>query len=237
MNNLTLKQKIIFGIILAAMVLFILIYFIVNAGNLTRNNENMEELDIEEGMLDIEEINATIEGSEETEEGNTQSFDRKELGENEEQSKDIVVHITGEVNKPGIVILKNNSRIADAINSAGGATKNADLNQINLAYILEDGQKIYIPNKNEKIEENEYITDGSGNNEKSNNSSKEGEKVNINEAMQTELEGLPGIGPSLASKIIEYREANGKFEKIEDLQNVKGIGNAKYDDIKDKVTV
>lgn len=236
MNNLTFKQKIIIGGILAAMVLFILIYFIVNAGNLTRNNENIEELEIEEGMLDIEEINATIEGSEEIEESNMQSFDKKELGETEEQSKDIVIHITGEVNKPGIVILKNNSRIADAINSAGGATKEADLNQINLAYILEDGQKIYIPNKNEKIEEDEYITDNSGNNEK-NNSSKEEEKVNINEAMQTELEQLPGIGPSLASRIIEYREANGKFEKIEDLQNVKGIGDSKYNDIKDKVTV
>ena len=236
MNNLTPKQKIIIGGILAAMVLFILIYFIANAGNLMGNNKEIETLEEEEGMLDIEEINATIEGSEGIEESNMQSFDKKELGETEEQSEDVVVHITGEVNKPGIVILKNNSRIADAINSAGGATKNADLNQINLAYILEDGQKIYIPNKNEKIEEDEYITDNSGNNEK-NNSSKEGEKVNINEAMQTELEGLPGIGPSLASRIIEYREANGKFEKIEDLQNVKGIGNSKYNDIKDKVTV
>ena len=70
-----------------------------------------------------------------------------------------------------------------------------------------------------------------------NSNSKEGEKVNINEAMQTELEELPGIGPSLASRIIEYREQNGDFKKIEELQNVKGIGDAKYNDIKDKVTV
>ena len=235
MNNLTLKQKIIIGGILTAMVLFILIYFIINAGNLTRNSDNIEELDLEEGMLNIEEINKIIEGNEESkelEENNTQNQNNKELESNE----DIVVHITGEVNKPGIVVLKKNSRIADAINSAGGATKEADLNQINLAYILEDGQKIYVPNKNEKIEEDGYITGNSGNTEKSNNS-KEGEKVNINEAMQTELEELPGIGPSLASRIIEYRETNGKFEKIEDLQNVKGIGNAKFNDIKDKVSI
>ncbi len=62
-------------------------------------------------------------------------------------------------------------------------------------------------------------------------------KVNINTATQTELENLTGIGPSLASKIIEYREENGKFKKIEDIQNVKGIGNAKYDGIKDEITV
>lgn len=235
MNNLTIKQKIIIGGILTAMVLFILIYFITNAGNLMGNKDDIEELDLEEGMLNIEEINETIEGNEESkelEENNTQNQDKIEMEDNE----DIVIHITGEVNKPGIVVLKENSRIADAINSAGGTTKEADLNQINLAYILEDGQKIYVPNKNEKIEEDEYITGNSGNTEKSNNS-KEGEKVNINEAMQTELEGLPGIGPSLASRIIEYRETNGKFKKIEDLQNVKGIGDAKFNDIKDKVSI
>lgn len=66
---------------------------------------------------------------------------------------------------------------------------------------------------------------------------KEVGKVNINEAMQTELEQLPGIGPSLATRIIEYREQNGKFNNVEDLQNVKGIGDAKFNDIKDKVTV
>jgi competence protein ComEA len=235
MNNLTIKQKIIIGGILTAMVLFILIYFITNAGNLMGNKDDIEEFDLEEGMLNIEEINEIIEGNEESkelEENNKQNQDKIEMEDNE----DIVIHITGEVNKPGIVVLKKNSRIADAINSAGGATKEADLNQINLAYILEDGQKIYVPNKNEKIEEDEYITGNSGNTEKSNNS-KEGEKVNINEAMQTELEGLPGIGPSLASRIIEYRETNGKFKKIEDLQNVKGIGDAKFNDIKDKVSI
>ena len=235
MNNLTLKQKIIFGSILGVMVLFILIYFVLNAGNLMGDNGDIEEFNIEDEMLNLEEINEVIEGSEETIENkiiNENNID----GEGEGVEEIIVVHITGEVNKPGIVILNKNSRIADAINKAGGATKEADLNQINLAYILEDGQKIYIPNKNEKIDEDEYVTEGNGNNI-GNNNPKEGEKVNINEAMQTELEELPGIGPSLASRIIEYREQNGDFKKIEELQNVKGIGDAKYDDIKDKVTV
>lgn len=227
MNNLTFKQKIIFGVIIAFMVIFILIYFIMNAGNIMNSN-NSNTLDLEDGLLDLNDIEETIEGSEESE--------NVEENKKDEEIEEIVVHITGEINKPGIVTLKENSRIADAINAAGGTTKEADLNQINLAYILEDGQKIYIPNKNEKIEDNEYIIDGNGNNEGSTNK-KEGDKVNINEAMQTELEELPGIGPSLASRIIEYREVNGKFEKIEDLQNVKGIGDAKFGEIKDKVSI
>ena len=236
MNNLTLKQKIIFGSILGVMVLFILIYFVLNAGNLMGDNGDVEEFNIEDGMLNLEEINEVIEGSEEIEEVENETNNENNIDEENEVLEEIVVHVTGEVNKPGIVVLKSNSRIADAINKAGGATKEADLNQINLAYILEDGQKIYIPNKNEKIDEDEYITEGNRNNI-GNNNSKEGEKVNINEAMQTELEELPGIGPSLASRIIEYREQNGDFKKIEELQNVKGIGDAKYNDIKDKVTV
>lgn len=236
MNNLTLKQKIIFGSILGVMVLFILIYFVLNAGNLMGDNGDVEEFNIEDGMLNLEEINEVIEGSEETEEVENETNNESNIDGEDEEVEEIIVHITGEVNKPGIVVLKSNSRIADAINKAGGATKEADLNQINLAYILEDGQKIYIPNKNEKIDEDEYITEGNRNNI-GNNNSKEGEKVNINEAMQTELEELPGIGPSLASRIIEYREQNGDFKKIEELQNVKGIGDAKYNDIKDKVTV
>ena len=236
MNNLTLKQKIIFGSILGVMVLFILIYFVLNAGNLMGENGDVEEFNIEDGMLNLEEINEMIEGSEEIEEVENETNNENNIDGEDEEVEEIIVHITGEVNKPGIVVLKSNSRIADAVNKAGGATKEADLNQINLAYILEDGQKIYIPNKNEKIDEDEYITEGNRNNI-GNNNSKEGEKVNINEAMQTELEELPGIGPSLASRIIEYREQNGDFKKIEELQNVKGIGDAKYNDIKDKVTV
>ena len=236
MNNLTLKQKIIFGSILGVMVLFILIYFVLNAGNLMGDNGDIEEFNIEDEMLNLEEINEVIEGSEEIEEVENETNNENNIDEENEVLEEIIVHITGEVNKPGIVVLKSNSRIADAINEAGGATKEADLNQINLAYILEDGQKIYIPNKNEKVDEDEYITEGNGNNI-GNSNSKEGEKVNINEAMQTELEELPGIGPSLASRIIEYREQNGDFKKIEELQNVKGIGDAKYNDIKDKVTV
>lgn len=156
-----------------------------------------------------------------------------------EEVVEIAVHITGEVKKQGLIYLKEGSRVADAIEKAGGETKNADLSQINLAYVLQDGQKIYVPNKNEKI--SQYITGNSGNNDTEENNtsnlSKEDSKVNINTANQSELDSLPGIGPSIAQKIIDYREENGNFKTIEELQNVKGIGDSKYEEIKDRVTV
>lgn len=159
----------------------------------------------------------------------------------EEEKKEIVVHITGEVKHKGIIYLEEGQRIKDAIEKAGGATKNANLDAVNLAYVLEDGQKIYIPNKNEKNQTKAYITTDSGQNvivEGNNKTSKSaGDKVNINTANQTELETLPGIGPSIAQGIVEYRETNGKFNKIEDIQNVKGIGDAKYSNIKDKISI
>lgn len=153
----------------------------------------------------------------------------------------IIVHITGEVKNAGIIELPEESRIADAIEQAGGVTEEADLDQVNLAFVLSDGQKIYIPNKKER-EANEgkvYITAESGNNviikDKIEGGKKQ--KVNINEAKQEELEELPGIGPSIAKKIIEYREQNGKFTSIDELQEVKGIGEAKFENIKEYVTV
>lgn len=158
----------------------------------------------------------------------------------EEEIK-MIIHISGEVKNPGIVTLEIGSRIMDAIKKAGGATREADLAQVNLAYELQDGQKVYIPNKKEKV--TEYITESSGNNvivdgkNISNNNEGNDSKVNINTANLDELDSLPGIGPALAQRIIDYREQNGNFQSIEDLQNVKGIGDSKFSDIKDNIIV
>ena len=228
-QKLTLKQKIIGASILIAISIAIggIGFFIVQE----KEETNMSEL-----------LNIIENVEQETDKENTQV----------EEKKKIIVHITGEVKKVGIITLEEGARIADAITVAGGATKEADLQEVNLAYELQDGQKIYIPNKKEKNETKTYITTESGNNvikqENSSNSTNLGTnknsqekggniKVNINEARQEELEQLPGIGSSIASRIIEYRKQNGKFQKIEDLQNVKGIGDAKYVKIKDYVTV
>lgn len=148
----------------------------------------------------------------------------------EEAKKVIVVHIIGEINKPGIVELEEGARVIDAIKKAGGTTEKAGLAQINLAYILKDGQKIYIPNTEDNDKKIEYNTANIENNIKE-------EKININTADEDELQRLPGVGASTAAKIIKYREENGSFRKIEDIQNVKGIGEAKYNDLKEQIEV
>ena len=162
--------------------------------------------------------------------------------EKDDKNKEIIVHITGAVKKNGIVKLKDGARIYDAIEMAGGSTDDADLSKINLAYVLEDGQKVYIPKIGEINQENaeeEYITFEYGNNKNIIQDYNKGgnEKVNINTANQTELETLPGIGTATAEKIIDYRNKNGKFSSIEDILNVKGIGNAKYENIKESICV
>lgn len=152
----------------------------------------------------------------------------------------IVVHITGEVKKPGVVKLKQGSRIEDVISSAGGLTENADITYVNLAYIVEDGVKIKIPSVNEEDIKNEYIVSDSGKNviiSDEENKDYNTRIVNINTANQTELEQLPGIGSSIATRIIDYRNKNGKFRNIEDIKNVTGIGDNKYEKIKDFIKV
>lgn len=165
--------------------------------------------------------------------------DKKESIKKDEEEEDIMaVHVTGEVKKPGVVKVKEGSRIEDIIEAAGGLTENADTTNINLAYMVEDGMKIRIPSSNEEDIEENYISVDSGKrvimSDESNNQSL---IVNINTANETELEQLPGIGPSISSKIVDYRNQNGKFKNIEDIKNVTGIGDSKYEKIKDFIKV
>lgn len=154
-----------------------------------------------------------------------------------EKKNKIFLHIIGEVKAPGIIEIDEGARLADVIEAAGGFTENADINKINLAYLVKDGQKINIPNVN-SVDTNSYITENIGENiiiEDITSSSTN--LVNINTATQTELETLTGIGPSTALKIIKYREENGKFKTIEDIKNVSGIGDSKFEAIKDEICV
>ena len=143
----------------------------------------------------------------------------------------IKVYVTGEVKNQGVIELEQGSRIVDAIEKAGGQTEEANLKNVNLAYELEDGQKIYIPNKSEE-NTNEITDDGI-----TGIDSKENDTIDINKADEKELQELNGIGESLASSIIKYREDNGKFKNIEDLKNVPGIGESKFSNIKEKIKV
>ena len=156
----------------------------------------------------------------------------------------IVIHLSGEVKEPGIVKLKEGERIADAIEKAGGATDDADLSKLNLAYVLEDGVKVRIPKKNEGENAGEYVSEESGEEviqegsvEAEENTQTTSKVVNINKANQEELMTLPGIGESTAQKIIDYRKENGNFQTIEDIKNVSGIGDSKFNQIKSLIKV
>lgn len=211
MNNLKNNKKII--IILLVIIIGIIIYFIYN-------NFYFEDTgtDMVNDIL-IKEDNIVEENS---------------VTESKESDK-VIVHITGEINNPGIIELESGDRIFNVIEKAGGTTKNADTSKINLAQVVEDGMKINVPNINDKeIVTEETVSTVSNSN---NIQQKKQSIVNINSASQTELETLPGIGPSIASKIVNYRKEKGKFSKIEDIKNVNGIGEAKFEKIKKYIKV
>lgn len=141
----------------------------------------------------------------------------------------MIVHITGAVPRPGVYALPQGARVQDGISAAGGFLAEAEKTNINLAQALEDGEKIDIPFIEgaspvlaTPLPEVETITT---------------ELININTASIAELDTLPGIGPTTAQKIIDYRDQNGPFVSIEDIVNVSGIGPASYERLKDLITV
>lgn len=154
----------------------------------------------------------------------------------EEIETKIKVYVTGEINIPGVKELEEGARIEDAINASGGLTSFADITKVNLAYPLEDGQKLYIPNINDKNKE-EYISTDNEEGVIENAEDKYRKSVNINKANVSELTQIPGVGEALANRIINYRNENGKFVKIEDLKNVSGIGDKKFESLKEYIVV
>ncbi len=193
-----------------------------------------------------------------------ESIEKPEEITNEGSEKEnIKVHISGAVNTEGLIELEENSRVADAIEKAGGVKENAYMEEVNLAYVLEDGMKIRISTKEEvqaqknqkdqSVEnsnnetEQKYITNVKTNYQNTNIVSTKtsteqknkttSSKININTANQTELETLPGIGTATALKIINYRKESGKFKAIEDIKKVSGIGDAKFNSIKELISI
>ncbi|MDI3480459.1 MAG: competence protein ComEA [Tepidanaerobacteraceae bacterium] len=155
----------------------------------------------------------------------------------QEPAKKVVVYVTGAVKNPGVYTLDDGMRVKDAIDLAGGALPEADLLCLNLAQKLHDEDKLYVPKIGETISESEGKQSATGISTKVGVASLSDGKININTAGITELDTLPGIGPTTAQKIIDYRTQNGPFESIDEIKNVSGIGEKKFDQIKDKIKV
>lgn len=190
------------------------------------------------------------------------NLEKVEESSNVSEEKYILVDVKGEVKKPGVYKLKENSRVIDAINASGGLTKKAYTKYINLSRILKDENVIIVNSTSEikkvssgnnitevkinndsknsaSISESELITNDNVKSEEDNtgNSLESNQKVNINTATKEELMKLSNIGESKAEKIIDYRTANGNFNSIEDIKKVSGIGDKLYDSIKENITV
>ncbi len=135
----------------------------------------------------------------------------------------IIIDVGGEVKNPGIVQLPEGSRVYIAIEKAGGLKQTADTRRINLAAILNDGEKLYIPKFNEVLE----LTSGSDSST----------LININTANSDALQKINGVGPSTAEKIIIYRQSNGPFKKIEEMMNINGIGEKTFEKFKSQITI
>ncbi len=143
----------------------------------------------------------------------------------EEQAVDLlVVHVSGPVARPGVVVLPADSRVADAVAAAGGALGSADLELLNLAATVADGQQVIVPRSGAPGQPTATPAPDGG-------------LVDLNQADVAELEELPGVGPVLAERIVAHREANGPFGSIEDLLDVPGIGEARLATLRDAAVV
>lgn len=154
---------------------------------------------------------------------------------------DVVVYVSGRVEHPGVVKVIAGSRAIDVVNAAGGLLSGADVAKINLAQVVKDGMQIHVPGQPIIVGDANQIqysgpTGTLRNNAPATGTKRDEEKININTAEASELDKLPGVGPAMAAKIVEYRKANGAFHDGEDLKKVKGLSDAKYQKLKDKIS-
>ncbi|WP_029186500.1 helix-hairpin-helix domain-containing protein [Streptococcus suis] len=175
------------------------------------------------GLTEFPQTEKTSSGQEQTEETSRE--------ESEEPSQ-LVVDVKGAVTEPGIYYLDAGSRVNDAVEAAGGLTSQADPKSINLAQKLSDEAVVYVASKDENISVVASTTTSSAMSQEGNES-----KVNLNTATEADLQTISGIGAKRAADIIAYREANGGFKSVDDLNNVSGIGNKTMESIRPYVTV
>lgn len=151
----------------------------------------------------------------------------------------VVVHVAGAVGNPGIIRLRQGSRVDDAIAAAGGPAPDADVDRLNLALVLEDGQKIHVPRAGEPLP----ASSGAGNPDEpattgpAARSGQPGGKINLNTASVAELDTLPKVGPVLAQRIVDWRKDHGPFKNVEELDAVDGVGPKMLESLLPLVTV
>jgi competence protein ComEA len=141
-------------------------------------------------------------------------------------AKTILIHVAGKVKRPDVYPLLAGSRVSDAIKAAGGANKDVDLGDINLARVLIDGEQVYVG----------YVPKANSNSSKSSKSRFTG-VININRGTKAEFDSLTGIGPVIASRIINYRNTNGPFLALDDLLKVSGIGSKTLERIRPRLSL
>jgi competence protein ComEA len=158
-----------------------------------------------------------------------------------------VIHVVGQVRRPGVVKLPAGARVDDAVEAAGGALDGADLTRVNLARMLVDGEQLFVPRPGEEVPaQGAGPPAGGGQGEPAGPGGQgagagegagQGGLVNVNTATSAQLEELPGVGPVLAGRILEWREQNGRFSSVDELGEVSGIGPKVLERLRPLVTV
>lgn len=173
----------------------------------------------------------------EKEKSSDESMEEQEIKkeENNITNKKITVYVSGAVNEPGIVTLNEGERLAKAVEKVGGTTKKADLNGINMAIKLQDEMHYIIPRIGELVKDSasEVVSEGNFNQAESSKTS----QININTATIEELDKLPGVGEATANKIVNHRSESGEFKSIEEIKNVNGIGDKKFEEMKNLICI
>lgn len=139
-------------------------------------------------------------------------------------SASLYVHVSGAVNSPGLYVLRVDARVVDAVAAAGGLTEDAEATGVNLARPVSDGEQLVVPRVGEVAPAAAGGADADG-------------RVNLNTADEAALDTLPRVGPAIAARIIEWREANGRFASVDDLLLVPGIGPKMLESLRELVTV
>lgn len=216
--------KLLFVLLIIITLVFIFVFLSKKENDYQKEEDIFTSLFVE-SEEENEEYDSELDHDSDKENKTTMNFAEEEI---------IMVDLKGAVVSPGVYEMKNNQRVIDCINQAGGFLKEAEQRSINLAERIKDQMVIYIPLKGEELTINNHLFESTDNNIQRNN---EIDKIDLNQANMEELKSLKGIGDVKAENIINYRETNGFFNSIDEIKNISGIGEATFDKLKEEITV